>query len=122
MEKSDLLKLKREVLDLDSEAALPKHLSDAWLNMLLRDLDIVFQEKNDDHTYLTAPLALIAHILVGKNANKGCEVTVTQEELFGYIQDLRLEISLELIRRNTDITTEPATLDTIFTNRDVHVY
>lgn len=121
MKKSDLLKLKREVLDRQPEAALPQHLSDAWLNMLLRDLESVLQEENEDHTYMTAPLALIVHILMGKHSNTKQEITFTEQELFGYLQDLRLEISFELIRRNTHFAPEPATLETIFTNRSIHI-
>lgn len=121
MKKSDLLKLKREVLDWQPEAALPQHLSDAWLNMLSRDLENILQEENEDHTYMTAPLALIVHILMGKHGNTKQEITFTEQELFGYLQDLRLEISIELIRRNTHFAPEPATLETIFTNRSIHI-
>lgn len=122
MEKSDLLKLKREVLDIGPEAALPSYLPDTWLNLLSRDLDLILQEQSDDHTYLTAPLALIAHLLIARNGDKGDSVSFTQEELLRYLQELQLEISFELLRRNTDMFPEPAaTLETIFTNRKVRI-
>lgn len=118
---SDLQKLKHEVLDQGPEASLPCNLPDAWLSMLERDLEMLLQKQKEDHNYLTAPLAIIAHILYGKHGNKETEISFSDEELFKYLQDLRIEISLEIIRRNTNITPEPATLDTIFTNRDVHM-
>lgn len=121
MEKSDLQKLKHEVLDQGPEAALPCNLTEAWLSMLARDLEMLIQEQKEDHSYLTAPLAIIVHILYGKHGNKETEISFSEEELFKYLQDLRIEISLEIIRRNTNIAPEPATLDTIFTNRNVHI-
>lgn len=121
MEKSDLQKLKREVLDHGAEAALPSRLSDIWLSLLARDLDMLLQEHQEDHHYLSAPLAIIIHILYGKHGNKGKEVSFSEDDLFRYLHYLRIEIALEMIRRTTDVITEPATLDSIFSNRDVHI-
>lgn len=39
--------------------------------------------------------------------------------MFKYFQDYRIEIALESVRRRTDIKPEAATLETIFTERDV---
>lgn len=113
-EKSDLAKLKREVLDLGPEAALPHNLPDVWLSLLDRDLEMFLLEQVMDSCYLTAPLAIVAHILLGK---KGGEISFSMTELFKFMQDLRTEISLEIVRRCMGIASEPATLDTIFSNR-----
>lgn len=121
MEKSDLRKLKQEVLDRGPDATLPCNLPDAWLNLLARDLEMLLQEQKEYHCYMTAPLAIVVHILYAKHGNKGRVVSFSEEEMFNHLQDLRIEILLEIIRRNTDISPEPATLDTIFTNRDVYM-
>lgn len=112
LEKSDLKKLKREVLDLGPEATLPYNLPDAWLSLLHRDLQMIQQEENEDYQYLTAPVAIIVHILV---CQKKSAFSFSEEELFEYMQDLRFEISIEIARRSTGFAAEPATLDTIFT-------
>lgn len=115
MEKSNLEKLKREVLDLGPEAALPLHLSDIWLDLLWRDIDLVLKGQSDDHAYLVAPLALIAHILIGKQGNDGPNVSFTSEDLWRYLQELRMEISVEMLRRQANLDVKPpATLKTIF--------
>ena len=119
MEKSNLQKLKDEVLDHGAEAALPCNLSDKWLGLLERDIRMLLLEGGDDHSYMTAPLAIVCQILLGKHPNKGNRVTFTEEELFNYLKDLHEEITLEIIRRHDVIAPIPATLATIFTNRDI---
>lgn len=118
---SDLKKLKMEVFDRGPEATLPGNLPDYWLSLLERDLGMLLQEHKADHNYMTAPLAVVCHILYAQHGNKGKEVSFSEEELFIYLQYLRIEISLEILRRCSDMAAEPATLATIFTNRNVHV-
>jgi len=115
MEQSDLLQLKREVLDQGPEAALPCNLSDNWLGMLARDIEMLQEETNSDHSYFSAPLAIIVHLLLGKSGQS--EGSVSVEEFFEYLQYLQIEIVLEIARRNSDINIVPATMETIFTNR-----
>jgi len=115
MEQSDLLQLKREVLNQGSEAALPCNLSDQWLAMLARDIEMFQEETNSDHSYLSAPLAIIVQLLLGKSGQS--EGSISVEELFEYLQYLQIEIVLEVARRNSDINIAPATMETIFTNR-----
>lgn len=120
MEKSDLRRLKHEVLDFGPEAALPANLPDAWLSMIARDIEVLLNEKKEEHCYLSAPLALTAHILLGKHDKKDGKVTFSEEELLQYLAELHFEVTLEVIRRSAKIIPEPATLKTIFTGRDVH--
>ncbi len=117
MEKSNMERLSKEVLKQGAEAALPCNLTDEWLELLERDLEMILQEG--DHSYLTAPLAMVAHLLFHKNGGKGKKVTFSEEDLFKSLQFLHFEIALETVRRNTDIAPMPATLETILTNRDV---
>lgn len=117
MEQSDLLQLKREVLDHGPEAALPCNLPDKWLGMLARDLEMLPQEQDSSHSYLSAPLYIIIHLLLGKSGQR--EGSISVEELFEYLQHLKIEIALEVARRSSDIDVVPATIETIFSNRVV---
>lgn len=115
MEQSDLLQLKCEVLDQGPEAALPCNLSDKWLVMLARDIEMLQEETDSDHSYLSAPLAIIIQLLLGKSGQS--EGSISIEELFKYLQYLQIEIVLEVTRRSVDVTLVPATMETILTNR-----
>lgn len=122
MEISDIKKLKQEVLDHGPEATLPANLPDEWIKLLARDLDILLNVDGngcEDHRYLTAPLAIITHILFGKRGENESSVSFSEEDLVKFLDYLRFEIALEGVRRWTDISPEPATLETIFTNRKV---
>ena len=117
MEKSNMERLSKEVLKLGAEAALPCNLPDEWLDLLERDLEMILQEG--DHSYLTAPLAIVVHLMFHKHGGKGEKVTFSEEDLFNYLRYLHFVIALETVRRNTDLAPMPATLETILTNRDV---
>lgn len=122
MEQSDIRKLKQEVLDHGPEATLPANLPDEWIKLLARDLDMLLNEAgngNEDYRYLTAPLAVITHILFGRRNENESSVNFTDKDLVKFLDYLRFEIALEEVRRWTDISPEPATLETIFTNRKV---
>lgn len=122
MKISDIKKLKQEVLDHGPEATLPANLPDEWIKLLARDLDMLLNEDgngSEDHRYLTAPLAIITHILFGKRGENESSVSFSEEDLVKFLDYLRFEIALEEVRRWTDISPEPATLETIFTNRIV---
>lgn len=124
MEQSDISKLKKEVLDHGPEAALPENLPDVWVKLLARDLEMFREgagEDNEGHSYLTAPLAIIVHILFGRKGKNEHEISFSDKDLFNYLDYLQFEISLEEIRRWTDISPEPATLETIFTDRKVNI-
>jgi hypothetical protein len=106
---SDLARLRDEVLSKPPEAALPCQLSDYWLRLICRDLDV----PN------AAPLALVLHVMSSRAAALGVAITV--QDLQRCLNDYRMEVALELVRRSTNIKPEPATLETIFTERCVAV-
>lgn len=89
--------------------------------MIARDLEEVVGDNeyggNATFSYAAALLALIIHILDGKTPSKGIQIPF--DELYRYFCDLRIEVSLEIMSRRTDIRAEPATLETIFTGREV---
>jgi len=120
--RTDLSKLQAEVLSGPPEAALPSQLSDYWLEVIARDLEMTVgdgEPEEGSQNYATAPLALIAHLLFGKREGK--EFALSYDEIYSLFCDLRVEISLETVSRQTDIKVEPATLETIFANREVSI-
>ena len=118
--KSDLDKLRQEVLALPPSAALPCNLSDNWLDMIARDLELTLTEE--EHSYASASLLIVLHILKGKTlVHSGQEMQIPLETLYKYFCDLRVEINLEIVSRRTRYWIEPATLDSIFTERRVSV-
>jgi hypothetical protein len=118
--KSDLAKLQREVLALPPSAALPCNLPEHWLDMIARDLEATM--TGGEEGYASAPLLLVVHILQGKTPGQsGQEIQTPLETLYDYFRDLRVEIDLEIVNRRTRSWIEPATLDSIFTDRMVLV-
>ncbi len=118
--RSDLTLLAREVLDQPPMAALPRNLSDQWLDRIGRDLDICFgdiEAEGDEPTHMAAPLALIIHLLTGKQGSK--EILISLDKFKTYLTDYRIEIGLEMVNRRTNIHTNEAALETIFENRQV---
>lgn len=120
--RSDLPLLAREVLDQSPIAALPSQLSDRWLELIGRDLDVCLgdlETGNDASSHMAAPLALVIHLLAGKNG--GSEIRISPDQLRTHLSDYRIEIGLELINRRTNIRTSVAVLETIFEGREVIV-
>lgn len=117
---SDLTRLADEVLKQPSAAALPCNLSDDWLAMIARDLAGAFGEIDHDapiEQLMAAPLALVIHILVGQG--RGVGQAMPHDEVMTCLNDYRIEVALELVNRQTGAKSTPATLSTIFKNRDV---
>lgn len=125
MDNSEILrKFRDEVLQSGPESTLPKNLSDYWLGALQQHLDDYLEgvgerDEEDDEagSSMSLPLAAIIHILFAKNGGEA--VSYGLEEMFENFQNYRIELALEEINRKTDMKSAPATLQTIFTNRDV---
>ena len=101
-------------------AALPCNLTDEWLDLISHDLEGALGEdapEDIDVQLLATPLALVVHILVGQHGETGQAWSF--EALFDRLQDYRVEIALELLNRRTGVHTNPATMATIFKQREV---
>ena len=112
--------LAAQVLTQSPVAALPCNLTDEWLDLISRDLEGALGEdapQEIDANLLAAPLALVVHILSGQHSEAGH--TWSFEDLFNRVQDYRVEIALELLNRRTGVHSPPATLATIFRQREV---
>lgn len=113
--------LRKDVNRESPSAALPSNLPDYWLELIARDLEETVGEGvhlcEESAKYAAAPLALIIQILSGKLGTQRLELPL--DKLFEYFCEYRIEINLEIVNRRTVFKTEPATLETIFTNRAV---
>lgn len=108
--------LKSEVLDKGPSAALPCHLSDHWLNCVADSLEQVLEVKTSESgQYLAGPLALVAHLLLGRSSLSEFEVSDTL--LYKYLRTYYIEVSIEILNRRTNVRIKSATLQTIFTDR-----
>lgn len=120
---TDLDKLAQEVLQgQPGDAALPCNLTDHWLDLICRDLDVCLgdldaESETPSKSHLAAPLALIVHLLFAKQG--GTQVKLAFEELDRYLVDLRIEVALEQVTRRTNFSASRATVQTIFTKRTV---
>lgn len=118
MMSNDLLfQFKQEVLDAGTESTLPCNLSEKWLGRLSYSIERYLD--HDDESGISLVLGAIIHILMGKSRGEGVSYSVDQ--IFDYFMGYRIELALEEIRRKTEIFVDPATLENIFTNRDVEV-
>lgn len=112
--------LAKQVLTQPPAAALPCNLTDECLDLISRDLEGALGEdapQEIDANSLAAPLALVIHILAGQHSEAGHAWSF--EDLFSRLQDYRVEVALELLNRRTGVRSPPATLTTIFRQRDV---
>lgn len=115
---TDFSLFEKEVLRLPPDAALPKNLSDHWLEVLVRDLQILLDdsEPEPNHpSHIAAPVALVMHLLAGKHGGKSIEIEIDTFQT--YLLLLRKEIICEQINRRSNSQARGATLETIFENR-----
>ena len=115
MAKGLMVSFRDEVLRKGLESTLPCNLNDKWLELLAAQLEAYFER--DVEEALSLPFAAVLHILCSKSGGEA--ITVSQDKLFDHLCDYRIELGLEEIRRKTDLGNEPASLQTIFTNRAV---
>lgn len=120
---TDLARLVRDVAN--AEAALPRNLSDYWLELIARDLDTLqdVDEGGDADIAgpsLSGPLYLIIRILEARSGGEKMEIS--EEQMYLHFLDYQIEVNLELVSRNTELRAQSASLDTIFTDRDVAVF
>jgi hypothetical protein len=123
-------RFRREVMSRGPEACLPHNLPDEWLTALAIATDAILFETSPDtkgpgvacvaaEMQEVAVLALVAILSV----KHGCApFEVRLGEIEQHLTEFRLELALEGLQRQTDLAYEPATLDTIFTNRDVRTW
>lgn len=114
----DLRRFKEEVSDKGLDKSLPMNLSDYWLDYLLAIAEC-FQDGEWDNAGFSVMTAAILDILTAKSGNE--ELSLSFEELLDYFQQYGVELGLESVARKTEVKYDPATIETIFRNRDVKI-
>ncbi|MAY54894.1 MAG: hypothetical protein CMQ37_03405 [Gammaproteobacteria bacterium] len=122
MNNNDLIsRFKTEVLETGPESTLPCNLRDEWLDVLLMQADEMANleelDNEDDSPVCTELLAAVLHIHMVKNGFE--KVSLEESELMHTMELYAIELGMEKVSRNTEFQCEPATLETIFTNRGV---
>lgn len=113
-----LTRFKAEVTDHGAEACLPRNLTDEWLRVVSESTESMLQQEDDSQ----GAIATAAILLILDAKRGGKELRVSYEELEKRFQDYRIELALEEVHRRTEVKYEPATLQTIFSNRDVKTW
>lgn len=101
----------------DPETALPKSLSDEWLDILLAQAQCM--HDNEDSSRFTWLTSSVVQILI--NCSETSEFSVTEDEFAECLNNYSMGLSLEKINRVTDVQTSSATLQTILTNRTIEM-
>lgn len=116
-------RLKEEILDKDPSAALPANMTMEWLQLIERDIDVVLDaECCDQETWVlcsAGTISLVLQLLSGKLGAKVDVRDITWDEMLSTLKIYQVEIAIELKSRLQGLEIEPASLDTIFTNREV---
>lgn len=115
MDNDLMASFRHEVLSKGGESTLPCNLNDKWLGLLSAKLEAYIEHEEEDA--LTLPLAAVLHLLFTKNGGEA--VTASLEQLFEHLSDYRIELSLEEIKRKTDLGNDPVSLEKIFTKRTI---
>jgi hypothetical protein len=111
-----------EVLAMGAEYCLPSKLTGEWLDWLSIELEFLQLEDVPEQKLEPPSCALSAvfKILMYKSGEE--KVEISEEELFNKMGEFLTEIEIEKVSRRTDIRLESATMETIFTNRNVKVW
>ena len=118
MNKKQLLKrFQAEVIMLGPETTLPYNLSNFWLLEIQQSIELYFDSEKRPQNSTCLALAAVVHILLVKNGGEPIEASM--EEIVKHLEDYKIELALEEIRRKTRLKIEPATIASIFTNREV---
>lgn len=122
-----------EVLQQGFDSTLPRNLPEKWLKILTNCLERIIENRNSSaiiaYPKYSFDIMLISgainHLLSAKNRYSSemlPSVFHDESPLFShYCDNYRMEIALESISRTTDTQLNSATLETIFTNREVSV-
>ncbi len=107
----------KSVLSRGVNAVLPRNLRDYWLGYLLEQANKL--ENNQDDVDLTSILGAVILILQAKKGLK--KIKISDEELQKYASQYCTELQLEAVHRNTEFSVSAATVESIFSDRDVEI-
>lgn len=111
-------KLIAEIEKIGAAACLPRNMSDELLTCMEKEFDLLKAgDESVAQSCLLCGLFIILSHKVGSN-----EVKIPADEFYVRMDEYRMEIALEKIHRVTEVKYEAATLETIFTNRNLKIW
>jgi len=117
---SRLKRFKAEVTNKGAEACLPHALSTPWLTELIQSTEAILKGDTADSTSGLALAAVLG--ILDAQGRMDQYLRSSEHAQAKILGDYQIELSLELMHRCTEIRYEAATLQTIFTNREVHTW
>ncbi|WP_310714495.1 hypothetical protein [Burkholderia multivorans] len=113
-------RLKAELLESeDARACLPCNLTDEWLNSLADSASRLLDGSGDENADPALVINVLIRIIEAKTALHLTVMAINEDELIKCLVRYRVELALETVHRKTDITYNPATLETILTERKI---
>lgn len=105
------------VLSRGVEAVIPRNLRDYWLGYLLTQVNKLEYDENDSDLE-----SIVAAVMLILETQKPLIVEkLSDEELQRYVSQYCTELQLEAMHRNTEFNVSAATVETIFSDRDVEI-
>ncbi|MEC9413285.1 MAG: hypothetical protein VX829_11510 [Pseudomonadota bacterium] len=105
------------VLSKGVNAVLPRNLKDYWLRYLLTQIR---ELENDEGDSDLKPL--VAAVLLLLEKKKGLtRSNLSDDELKEYTSQYCTELQLEAVHRNTEFSISAATVENIFSNREIEI-
>ncbi|WP_155755359.1 hypothetical protein [Burkholderia multivorans] len=113
-------RLKAELLENeDARTCLPCNLTDEWLDSLADSASRLLDGSGDETADPALVIGVLIRILEAKTAPRSTVMELTDDELMKCLVRYRVELALETVHRKTDVTYNPATLETILTERKI---
>ena len=118
MAKNDFDAYIEDLLVNGPEALLPRNLNESWFNCLLEKANLIREDKQsvEDLKYICSAVFLILEASMSSS-----KISLSDTELDALVLQYCTELELEALDRYTELTISPATLDNIFSNREVQV-
>jgi hypothetical protein len=114
-------RLKADLLEKDATSCLPSSLSNEWLEYLFASAEGILDDsslEDEGRVGGKACIAVVLHLVQRKAGADPILLKVSDEALFEYVQMFMVELGLEIVHRQTKVKYEPATLETLFTERN----
>lgn len=108
---------RNEVFATGPAGALPKNLSDSWLDLLLQQALCMHNNEHEEQF----ELLILAVLKILANRFQTNHLELTEQEFDEYLNNYSTELSLEKISRVTQLKIAPATLDSILTDRSIEM-
>lgn len=113
-----------DVLSKNPEACLPASLTDHWLRHLAEEADSYLEGKNDQCTDLfsaTIYLLMAKEVMIKGVTSTQDPLSIDLEQVADAVERYTIELGMEELFRAGRLDYNPATLETIFDDRNLEI-